>query len=62
MLLPPGLAVGFLGGIGFTMSIFITHLAFADQIIIDSVKLGVFAASFIAAVIGVVLILKGSGK
>ncbi len=54
------LAVGFLGGIGFTMSIFITHLAFADQVIIDSVKLGVFAASFIAAVIGVVLIMKGS--
>lgn len=56
------LAVGFLGGIGFTMSIFITHLAFADQVIIDSVKLGVFAASFIAAVIGVVLLLKGSEK
>lgn len=56
------LAVGFLGGIGFTMSIFITHLAFADQVIIDSVKLGVFAASFIAAVIGVMLILKSSEK
>lgn len=52
------IAVGFLGGIGFTMSIFITHLAFLDEEIIAAVKLGVFAASFIAAVIGVLLILK----
>ena len=51
------LAVGFLGGIGFTMSIFITHLAFLDEDIISAVKLGVFIASFIAAVIGVFLIL-----
>jgi Na+:H+ antiporter, NhaA family len=49
-------AVGFLGGIGFTMSIFITHLAFLDETLIDAVKLGVFVASFIAALIGVVLI------
>jgi len=52
------IAVGFLGGIGFTMSIFITQLAFADETLIAAVKLGVFSASFIAAVIGVVLILK----
>ncbi|WP_072681238.1 Na+/H+ antiporter NhaA [Arcobacter sp. LA11] len=52
------LAVGFIAGIGFTMSIFITHLAFLDEEIIAAVKLGVFAASFIAAVIGVLLILR----
>ncbi|PLY09293.1 MAG: Na+/H+ antiporter NhaA [Arcobacter sp.] len=51
------IAVGFLGGIGFTMSIFITHLAFLDETIISAVKLGVFAASFIAAVAGVLLIM-----
>ena len=50
------IAVGFLGGIGFTMSIFITHLAFSNETIIAAVKLGVFAASFIAAIIGVTLI------
>ena len=50
-------AVGFLGGIGFTMSIFITHLAFNDETIIAAVKLGIFLASFIAAIIGVLLIL-----
>ena len=52
------IAVGFLGGIGFTMSIFITHLAFLDESVIAAVKLGVFAASFIAAIIGVLLILR----
>ncbi len=57
------LAVGFLGGIGFTMSIFITHLAFSDQSIIDAVKLGVFIASFVAGVLGVFMVLKsGKGK
>lgn len=56
------IAVGFLGGIGFTMSIFITHLAFIDDTIISAVKLGVFIASFLAAVLGVILILKSSKK
>ena len=56
------IAVGFLGGIGFTMSIFITQLAFLDQSVIDAVKLGIFFASFIAGVIGVMLILKAYNK
>ena len=56
------IAVGFLGGIGFTMSIFITQLAFLDQSVIDAVKLGIFFASFIAGVIGVLLILKAYKK
>jgi len=51
-------AVGFLGGIGFTMSIFITQLAFLDQGVIAAVKLGIFFASFIAGIIGVILILR----
>lgn len=56
------IAVGFLGGIGFTMSIFITQLAFLNQEVIDAVKIGIFFASFIAGVIGVVLILKEYDK
>ncbi|MEA2100734.1 MAG: Na+/H+ antiporter NhaA [Campylobacterota bacterium] len=56
------IAVGFLGGIGFTMSIFITHLAFLNQNIIDAVKLGIFFASFTAGVIGVILILKAYAR
>jgi len=56
------IAVGFLAGIGFTMSIFITQLAFLDQTIIDAVKLGIFFASFIAGIIGVILILNAHNK
>jgi NhaA family Na+:H+ antiporter len=42
-----------LGGIGFTMSIFITNLAFANQPeMIDVSKLAVFSGSLIAAVLG----------
>ena len=52
------IAVGFLGGIGFTMSIFITQLAFLDEGVIAAVKLGIFFASFIAGVLGVILILR----
>ncbi len=56
------LAVGFLGGIGFTMSILITQLAFYNENIIDAIKIGVFLASFISAVIGIFLILKPKSK
>ena len=55
-------AVGFLGGIGFTMSIFITHLAFADETIIAAVKLGIFVASFVAAILGIILVLASTKK
>lgn len=54
------LAVSFLGGIGFTMSIFITQLAFLDQSLVGAVKIGIFFASFIAGIIGVLLILRNS--
>ena len=46
------LAVGCLGGIGFTMSIFITLLAFDDQMIINNSKLTILMASCISAIIG----------
>ena len=55
-------AVGFLGGIGFTMSIFISHLAFSDQTIVGAVKLGIFASSVIAAIIGSVLLILKARK
>jgi len=46
------LGVGFLGGIGFTMSIFITLLAFDDAVIINHAKLAILLSSLIAGVIG----------
>ena len=46
------LGVGFLGGIGFTMSIFITLLAFDDEAIINDSKFAILIASLIAGIIG----------
>ncbi|GFE87762.1 Na+/H+ antiporter NhaA [Steroidobacter agaridevorans] len=46
------LVVGCLGGIGFTMSIFIAMLAFADARLLAAAKLGVLVASFLAAAVG----------
>lgn len=50
------ISVGFLGGIGFTMSVFITLLAFSDQTIIDNSKLTILISSVVAAIIGVFLL------
>jgi Na+:H+ antiporter, NhaA family len=56
--LPEGLTwkqitgAGFLGGIGFTMSIFITLLAFDNPGIITSTKIAILLSSVTAAVIG----------
>lgn len=44
--------VAMLGGIGFTMSIFITNLAFDEGITVTSSKISILFASMIAAIIG----------
>lgn len=44
--------VGLLAGIGFTMSIFISSLAFDDPMLLSTAKLGVLVASSLAAAIG----------
>lgn len=46
------IGVGLLGGIGFTMSIFITLLAFNDSAVINNSKIAILVASFIAAILG----------
>jgi NhaA family Na+:H+ antiporter len=46
------IGVGFLGGIGFTMSIFITLLAFDDQTIISNAKFIILLSSLIAGAVG----------
>ncbi|MYE53660.1 MAG: Na+/H+ antiporter NhaA, partial [Chloroflexi bacterium] len=45
-----------LGGIGFTMSIFITGLAFSDDLLIAQSKLAILIASLAAGVIGFLII------
>jgi NhaA family Na+:H+ antiporter len=43
-----------LAGIGFTMSIFITILAFDDKAIIDTGKIAIIFASTISAIAGLI--------
>src|ERR671911_1389486 len=43
---------GWLAGIGFTMSLFITDLAFSDSSLVDAAKLGILVASLTAGVVG----------
>ncbi len=59
--LPPGLTLtgvllaGCLGGIGFTMSIFIAGLAFGDAGLLPAAKLGVLVGSASAALVGITM-------
>ena len=56
-------AAGILGGIGFTMSIFIDNLAFDSKDLADIGKISILLTSSIAAVLGlIVLRLTGSRK
>jgi Na+:H+ antiporter, NhaA family len=48
--------VGFLGGIGFTMALFIAMLAFGEGPALAQAKVGVLSASVCAAVIGYLLL------
>jgi len=52
--------VAFLAGIGFTMSIFISELAFKSEEHKQIAKVGIMAASFISAIIGMVWLASGS--
>lgn len=60
--LPKGLqwkniiGVGFLGGIGFTMSIFITILAYDDIALINSSKIAIIIASIVAGLLGFIFL------
>jgi NhaA family Na+:H+ antiporter len=49
-----GLAL--LAGIGFTMSLFVTSLAFTDEVLITQAKIGIFAASIIAGILGYIVL------
>ena len=48
--------VGAIAGVGFTVSLFVTQLAFASPALIDAAKLAILAASAIAAIGGSTLI------
>jgi NhaA family Na+:H+ antiporter len=46
------IGAGFLGGIGFTMSIFITLLAFENATVINNAKFMILTASLVAGMLG----------
>jgi len=50
------LGAGCLSGIGFTMSIFVSELAFTDNALIDQAKVGILVASIAAGVLGVIVL------
>jgi NhaA family Na+:H+ antiporter len=52
--------VGLLGGIGFTMSLFIANLAFGDTPALELAKVGILAASIISGAAGAVVLLRTS--
>jgi Na+:H+ antiporter, NhaA family len=47
-----------LGGIGFTVSLFIAQLAYSDPLTIDTAKFGIFAGSIVSAALGVAILLR----
>jgi NhaA family Na+:H+ antiporter len=50
--------VGMLGGIGFTMSLFIANLAFGDAPLLETAKVGILAASVLSGVAGVIILMR----
>jgi NhaA family Na+:H+ antiporter len=50
------IGIGLLAGIGFTMSLFIASLAFADPALLSQAKIGVLAASVIASLAGLAVL------
>ncbi|MFA9400581.1 MAG: Na+/H+ antiporter NhaA [Acidobacteriota bacterium] len=47
-----------LGGIGFTVSIFIAQLAFLDPDLVETAKVGIFTGSVIAAIVGSIILIR----
>ncbi len=54
--------VAALGGIGFTVALFITGLAFDDPAVAEQARVGALAASVLAAAIGVAVFVAGSRR
>ncbi len=53
---PDVLGAGILGGIGFTMSLFLAALSFKDPALLENAKSGILAASLIAGISGLLLL------
>jgi len=51
-----------LGGIGFTMSLFIAALAFDGTTLLDEAKSGILGGSLLAGIVGAILVRRGTSK
>ena len=56
------LGVGLLGGIGFTVALFVNELAFDEEILVRDGKMGILAGSVIAAIIGYAMLVLATRK
>ncbi|MDD9950115.1 MAG: Na+/H+ antiporter NhaA [Zetaproteobacteria bacterium] len=56
------IGLGFLAGVGFTMSLFISSLAFTNEAFNDQAKLAIILGSLTAAFIGTITLLKASNR
>ena len=53
------IGLGLLGSIGFTMSLFITSLAFKDPLFLTQAKIGIFTASIVGGTLGYWVLSRG---
>ena len=53
---PQVIAAGMLGGLGFTMALFIGGLSFTDPLFLDYAKLGILAGSILSGIAGMTLL------
>ena len=58
---PQIFGAGLLAGIGFTVSIFISNLAFEDPVLVEDAKIGILAGSVTMAIVGLVVLSRISG-
>ena len=49
-----------LGGIGFTMSLFIATLAFDGTSLLDAAKVGILGGSIVAGTVGAIVVRRGT--
>ena len=54
--------ISVLSGIGFTMCLFITTLAYSDEVQITQAKIGIFVASIIAGILGYIILSRNASK
>jgi NhaA family Na+:H+ antiporter len=54
--------VAALAGIGFTVSLFITRLAYDDSALVDEATIGIFVGSLLSGLVGATLLVRGHGQ